>query len=157
MQKEETASEQLDKYLAIESVDNFVSSSTDYLKAVVETLEPENPSPLQDAARAVANLSVVCDALINESEVPDKCQEIHEEYKTAAEKLKEAGDHYLSASTELQYKDYIGYKRDLEKATSCINDATSASLRAKDLINEIRASDTGAAGAVLELVVAVLV
>ena len=140
-QKEESAKEKLTKYTALESVSDYTSLSAEYLQAVADCADRDSPSSIQDMAKARANLEIVCDKLIEETEVPEKCKDLHEEFKTAAEKLEEAGKHYSDANIAINMDDTIGYNSDLNKAAKSIDEASGAIQRANDLMDELNASE----------------
>ena len=144
-QKEETAQEQLEKYRALESYSDFMDLSTQYLQAVIDCCtDPSNPSSIEDTTKAVVNLKRCCDDLINETEVPEKCKTLHEEYKTAAEKLEEAADHYSDANIALHCDDIIGATNDLEKGNDAVNEVAEAITRGGEIQLEILGSEDNA-------------
>lgn len=142
-EKQESAQDQVSKYESLESVETFTSTVTEHLREVYNNCDVDNPGTIEALAKARSNLNLVCDALINETDVPEKCKEIHEEYKESAEQLKEASGYFAKANVALNYDDYTEYTNKMNKATDCLNEASTKIENAKSLREDLLKSEEG--------------
>ena len=141
--KQESAQEQVDKYEALESVDKFKSTIGEHLETMTGYCSLDNPGSVQDIAKAQANLELVCDALTAETNVPEKCKEMHEQYKEAANQIEEAAEYLTKANIGLNCKDYTEYTYEMKKATACTDKASKAIDNVKSIREELLKSDEG--------------
>ena len=123
---EKTGAEQLDEYLALESIDSFQNEAGSDVSIIFGYADINNPGGFEEVARARANLSILCDKVIEEDAVPEKCKDLHEYYMEAAKQMDKAGEYYSKAATSATYSDYAGYVNDLGKGGDCVNAATDA-------------------------------
>lgn len=120
---EPSGAEQLEEYTSLPSISNFQENSSLFLQGLVIYADPENPEE-EKAEMANKELQEICQAVIDEDEVPTRCEALHECYTNAASMLQTAGTAYQSAASLYSLGNYDEGMTQIELATTACNSAT---------------------------------
>lgn len=121
---EPSGADQLEEYSSLPSVSSFQENSSLFLQGLVIYADPENPEE-EKAEMANKELQDICQAVIDEDEVPTRCEALHEQYKNAASMLQTAGTAYSSAASLYSQGLYDMGMAQVELATTASDSATN--------------------------------
>lgn len=137
---EKSAQEQLEDYKSLESVNAFVTESYDNLGLLLDYNNSSNPD-ITRVASTQAAIETLCDDIINENNVPEKCKPIHENLVGAANELKSASDYLGDSAIAISVGDIVGSTHDLENATEHINNYGDFLSKADDEVSKLQADN----------------
>lgn len=120
---EPSGAEQLEEYTSLPSVSDFQDRTSDLLIELTAYSDPEAPERYK-AQEANSELQDVCQAVIDEDNVPTRCEALHECYTNAASMLQTAGTAYQSAASLYSLGDYDEGMTQVELATTACDSAT---------------------------------
>lgn len=121
---EPSDAEQLEQYTSLASVSDFQSKTSGLLQELVTYSDPEAPDQYK-AKEANNELQDICQAIIDEDNVPTRCEALHECYTNAASMLQTAGTAYQSAASLYSLGNYDEGMTEIELATTACESATS--------------------------------
>lgn len=129
-QEEKSAKEQLEEWGNLESVSDYRNESYGYLKKLLDGCDPDNPMSLKEGAETSAQLEMLCDDVINESNVPEKCEQAHAYLVESAKETKEASEDLSDAIVALNTNNTI-------RATNRMSEATEHTTKSTDALNKL--------------------
>lgn len=129
-QEEKSAQEQLTEWENLESVSDYKSESYDYQKKLLDGCDPTNPMSLKESAETSAQLEMLCDDVINESNVPEKCKQAHSYLVESAKETKEASENLSDVIVALNCDNTI-------RATNRMSEATEHTTKSTDALNKM--------------------
>lgn len=129
-QEEKSAQEQLTEWSNLESVNDYRKESNDYLQKLSDGCDPSSPMSLKECAETSAQLEMLCEDVINESNVPKKCEQAHSYLVESAKETMEASDLFTDANIAVSTNDMI-------KATHKVNEAAGHIAKSTDALNKM--------------------